>query len=89
MKIEEMRGKWVKEELPRFMGYFEKQLGSNPFLCGTAVTIADLWALPQFRYFTRGVADHVPKECMDGFGVVQAWMARMLEIPEIKAWYKL
>ena len=61
----------------------------SPFLCGSSVTIADLWALPQFRYYVRGIADHVPADCLNPYTSVQAWMQRMYSIPAIKDWYKM
>lgn len=89
-KVKAMREKFVAEDLPRFMTFFSKILEErgNAFFCGPKITIADLQILPQLRYYTRGVADFVPPTCLDGFPVVTAWIQRMLEVPQIKAWYE-
>ena len=42
---------------------------------------------PQIEYFTRGVADHVPVNCLEPFPQVRAWIARMVALPPIKAYY--
>lgn len=31
---------------------------------------------PQLLYFTKGVADHVPKDCLDKYPQVMAYLAR-------------
>ncbi|CAE8606870.1 unnamed protein product [Polarella glacialis] len=88
-KTKEMREKFLAEEMPKFMGFYTKALekSGGPFFCGQKVTIADLQILPQLRYYSRGVADFVPANTLEPFPVVTAWIARMLEVPQIKAWY--
>ena len=39
------------------------------------------------RYFTKGVADHIPTDCLNVYPEVVAYMERMLAVPEIKEWY--
>jgi len=88
--VRALREKFVAEGLPRFMGYFTAKLESTgAFLCGANVTIADLMLLAQLRYFASGTADNVPKDCLDAYPQVTAWMGRMYAIPEIKAKYGL
>eukprot|EP00928_Gymnodinium_smaydae_P054442 TRINITY_DN38206_c0_g1_i1.p1 TRINITY_DN38206_c0_g1~~TRINITY_DN38206_c0_g1_i1.p1 ORF type:complete len:656 (+),score=166.83 TRINITY_DN38206_c0_g1_i1:137-2104(+) len=88
--VQALREKFIAEELPKFMGYFTAALEkSGAFLCGASPTIADLQLFPQLRYYTKGVADHVPADCLDKFPAIKAYLTRMLELPEIKAWYKL
>lgn len=85
-----LREAFVAESLPQFMGFFTQKLeATGAFLCGDKPTIADLQVLAQLRYFTKGVADYVPKDCLEKYPTVTAWMARMHEIPEIKKWYGL
>merc|ERR1712232_8196 len=87
-KVKAMREKFVAEDLPKFMGFYTKFLNqSGAFFCGSTPTIADLAILPQLRYFKKGVADHVPADVLDAYPVVNAWMDRMHELPQIKAWY--
>lgn len=86
-KVEEMRTNFLKETMPKFMGYFETFLGDGPFLCGKNVTIADLSLLPTLYNFTTGNVDYVPKDCLEAYPKIAAWVTRMRELPKIKAWY--
>lgn len=92
-KTKEMREKFLAEELPKFMGFLAGILekSSGPYFCGDKVTIADLCILPQLRYFTKGVADFIPKDVMEkddaSFKKVMAWINTMMEVPQIKEWY--
>jgi len=89
VKVQAMREKFVAEDLPKFMGFYTKILeaAGGAFFCGSEITIADLAILPQVRYFKKGVADHIPATCVDDYPVVNAWLDRMMETPQIKAWY--
>merc|ERR1711862_870742 len=84
--VKKMREKFVAEDLPRFMGYFTNLLAkfSGPFFAGENVTIADLCIFPQLRYFTRGIADHVPADCLGPYTEIVAWMDAMKAVPQIK-----
>lgn len=90
-KVREMRETFLAESLPMLMGHYVRILegSGGAYFCGAELTIADLMVLAQLRYFQKGVADFVPAECLDPYPVVTAWITRMYEIPEIKAWYKL
>ena len=39
-------------------------------------------------YYTRGVADYVPKDCIDKYPVVVAWIARFKALPALSSHYK-
>ena len=71
------------------MGYITLALKASggAFLAGDKFTIADCMAVPQLGYFTRGVADHVPKDCLNKFPEVVAYLARCKAVPAIKEWY--
>ena len=76
--------------LERFMRYFEAHLdaaGGNAFLCGTQPTIADLDVWPRLTYFTRGIADGVPKDSLDKYPKIKAYLQRMAAHPKIAAYY--
>jgi len=76
--------------LERFVGYFEAHLdaaGGNAFLCGAQPTIADLDVWPRLSYFTKGIADHVPKDSLDKFPKIKAYLQRMAAHPKIAAFY--
>mmetsp|Transcript_15650 Transcript_15650/g.32607 ORF Transcript_15650/g.32607 Transcript_15650/m.32607 type:complete len:227 (+) Transcript_15650:3-683(+) len=88
--VKKLREIFLAEHLPKFMGFFSKKLeATGAFFCGDKPTIADLQILAQLRYYTKGVADYVPADCLTPYSTVTAWMDRMHAIPAIKAWYKL
>ena len=88
--VQKLRESFLAESMPKFMGFFSQKLeATGAFFCGDKPTIADLQILAQLRYFTKGVADHVPADCLTPYPVVTSWMDRMHAIPQIKAWYKL
>lgn len=85
-----LRETFVANELPLFMGYLTVHLEqTGAFLCGPKPTIADCQWLPQVRYYAKGIADHVPTDCLDKYPAVLAWIKRMHEIPAVKKWYGL
>jgi len=89
-KVEEMRTNFLKNDMPKFMGFFKAKLDkTGAFFCGDKPTCPDLMILAQLRYFTKGVADHVPADSLAPYPDIIAWMDRMYAIPEIKAWYKM
>ena len=86
-KIKEMREKFITTALPKYLGYLSRALeeaGDGGFLAGSKISIADCQALPQLNYFTRGVADHVPSDCLNAFPAITAYLERMKTIPAIK-----
>lgn len=89
--VKRLRERFVEdpEAFPRFLAYFTERLQATPFLCGAKPTIADLRLLPQLRYYTLGKADHVATNVLDKYPAITRWMARMMAIPEIKAWYAI
>jgi glutathione S-transferase len=89
--VKGMREKFISSgTMARFVGYFEKQItemGGN-FLAGEHPTIADAYLIPELRKFQAGHIDHVPTDCLDGFEVITAYIARFLALPEVASWYK-
>jgi len=77
--IEKLRTSFLANELPRYMGYFTDFIKENggSFMCGEDLTIADLAAYIQINYFRRGIADHVPRESLDKFPEILAYLARV------------
>jgi len=47
-------------------------------------TIADCQLYPQIHYFSRGIADFVPKDSLEPFPLTRAWIARMQALPAVK-----
>jgi glutathione S-transferase len=89
-KTKDMRETWMRDTLPRYMGHLKNALDSNSgkFLCGSHVTLADVFWLPRIRFLCSGVASHIPPTVLDGFPEVLAWKNRMMNVPAIKQWYE-
>lgn len=86
--VKMLREKFVADELPKYMVMLTAELEkTGAFLCGASPTIADCQLVPQLDYFTRGVADHVPKDCLDKYPAVTAYIARFKALPALKGHY--
>jgi len=87
--VQAVREKFMKDIFPVNMQYLTDALkeGGSKFVCGDVVTIADLQWYPQLRYFTTGISEHIPTDCLNAYPEVVAYMARMHEVPQIKEWY--
>jgi len=87
--VQKLRANFLAETLPRFAGYFAKALddGKKKFLCGATPTIADCYALPMFRYYTKGIADGIPSDCLKPYPVITAYIDRMMALEPIAKWY--
>lgn len=88
--VGKLRAKFVAEDLPRFAGYFSKQIEQcgGAFLCGEEPTIADCTLVPQLRYLTKGIADGVPTDCLAPFTTITAYIDRFMSIPQVAKWYE-
>ena len=87
--VRKIRESFLADDLPRYMGYFADMIdenGGNAYLTGENLTIADISAYQQIAYFTKGIADHVPKECLEPYPEVLAWMKRVEEHPGVAAY---
>ena len=84
-----LRETWIREKLPVYMGFFADHIEKNGgrFLAGDSLTIADLSAAPDILYFTKGIADYVPKDCLDKFPKIKAYLDAFYAEPRIKAYY--
>lgn len=84
-----IRQAWVRDELPKFMGFFERLLRENggPFLSGSELRICDLYAVIRLDYYRQGIADHVPTTCLDGFPAITAYLQAVFEEPRVAAYY--
>eukprot|EP00584_Thalassiosira_punctigera_P010567 CAMPEP_0172533224 /NCGR_PEP_ID=MMETSP1067-20121228/6006_1 /TAXON_ID=265564 ORGANISM="Thalassiosira punctigera, Strain Tpunct2005C2" /NCGR_SAMPLE_ID=MMETSP1067 /ASSEMBLY_ACC=CAM_ASM_000444 /LENGTH=235 /DNA_ID=CAMNT_0013317841 /DNA_START=124 /DNA_END=831 /DNA_ORIENTATION=+ len=86
--IERMRKGFVADELPKYMGFFTDLINESggKFLCGDDLTIADILAYQEIAYFGRGIADHVPKESLEPYPDILAWMGRVDAHPKVAAY---
>jgi glutathione S-transferase len=89
-KIKEMREKWTKEELPKFLDRIEGLLngsGGKWLVAGDEPTIADCSAVPLLRYFTRGHVDHVDATCLDSHPKIVEYIKRFCALDAIQGRY--
>lgn len=87
-KILELRNKYMTEDFGKYQQHLSDALASGPYLCGDAMTLADIFWLVRVRYLQSGVADGIPKNCIDAFPAVKEWYARMMADEGIAGWYK-
>lgn len=88
--MKKMREKFLKDDLPVYMGFIVAALKeTGAFIAGSNPTIADCQLLPQLAYFTKGIADFVPKDCLEPYPEIIAYINRMNAVPAIKEWYGL
>jgi len=90
-KVLELRAAFIATELPKYLGFFQAWIeaaGGDGFLCGPTPTIADCALVPALKYYTLGVADGVPTDCLEGNPAIVAYLARFAAIPSVAAWYE-
>jgi glutathione S-transferase len=87
--IQKLRENFLIEELPRYMGYLADMInvdGNGKYLTGEDMTIADISAYQQISYFRKGIADHVPKDCLEQYPEIMAWLGRVEGHPKFAAY---
>jgi glutathione S-transferase len=89
--IKTMRTEWIKNDLPTFLGRIEGLLdksGGKWLVAGLDnPTIADCYAIPQLRAFTKGHIDHVDTKCLETHPKVVDYVKRFCDLPPIKGRY--
>lgn len=88
--IKAMRERFVKEELPVYLKQLETLLArnDNKFLASSEKpSIADCYAIPSLRSFTRGYLDDIPSNCLDGHPLIVDYIQRFCALPEIQGRY--
>jgi glutathione S-transferase len=77
--VKKLRTAFVENDLPRFMQHFSLLIKENgdQFLTGEHLTIADIAAYQTINYFRRGLADHVPQDCLDKHSAILEWLGRI------------
>jgi glutathione S-transferase len=78
----------MREEFPRYVGFFNQRFAKSKYLVGDQVTIADCALIPQLRRFCSGGIDHVSKDCLEEYPELKAYYDRFHAIPQVAAWYE-
>ena len=90
--VKKMRTTFVKEELPKWLGFLEGWLNrtddGSKFLVGSEPTIADCQLIPVLRSLTRGHVDHVDTKCLESNPKIVSYVKRFCDLPSIKGRYE-
>lgn len=90
-RTEAIRTAFVKDELPKYLGFYEQLLttsGGDWLVAGDKPTIADCFAVPNLRRFTRGFMDAIPRDCLETHPKVVAYLERFCALPEMAGRYE-
>ncbi|GAX22540.1 hypothetical protein FisN_14Hh163 [Fistulifera solaris] len=88
--IKAMRERFVNQDLPVYLKQLETLLArhDNKFLASTdKPSIADCYAVPSLRSFTRNYLDHIPGNCLDDHPLIVDYIKRFCALPEIQGRY--
>ena len=84
-----LRENFLAEPLPRYMTYVKDMISANGggFLTGDYLTIADLDMYIAVKYYSKGIADHVPADTLDAYPEVKEWLEKVETEPRVAAYY--
>jgi prostaglandin-H2 D-isomerase / glutathione transferase len=88
--IKKLRETFIATDLPKYMKFLAALLKRNDgkWLASTdEPTIADCYALPIVRGFTRGHMDHFPTTVLDDFPEIVDWIKRFCALESVKGRY--
>ena len=88
--IQTLREKYVAEALPKYVKFLSDLIKANDgkWLASKGEpTIADCFAVPILRNFTRGHLDYVPTSCLDFDEVIVDYIKRFCAIESVKGRY--
>jgi len=89
-KLKSMRQAWIKDELPIYLGHLMAKIEKNGgkwLASSDKPTIADCYAVPALRNYTRGHIDHVDSSCLDSYKPIVDYVKRFCELEGIKGRY--
>ena len=90
MRTEALRTNFVKEILPKFLDYIQDLLdksGDVWLVPGEHPTIADCFAVPYLRRFSRGYIDYIPATSLETHPRVVQYLERFCALPELQGRY--
>lgn len=102
LRTEQLRTTFCESILPIFLAYFDDMLqksqdynkkngasdSDNYWLVpGTSPTIADCFAVPYLRRYSRGYIDYIPSNCLETHPRVVQYLERFCALPEIQGRY--
>jgi len=86
--VKTLRENFMQDALGKYMGFVTDMIKANggKFVAGE-LSIADLDLFVSITYYTKGIADHVPKDCLDQFPEILAWIEAVKTEPRVAAYY--
>ncbi len=83
-----VREAFLKTELPKYCGFFSDLIekSGGPFVCGPEPTLADCCLAPVLERFTLGYIDHVPKEALEPYPAMKAYLEAFKSLPQVIAY---
>jgi glutathione S-transferase len=88
--VQELREKFVSEELPKYLQRFSDMLSSHGgkwLVAGENPTVADCVAVPVLRSFTNGHLDFVNTNCLDGHPLVVEYIKNFCALDGVQGRY--
>jgi len=88
--IKGMREKFVAEQLPTRLGFLAAKIEQNDgkwLAPGGEPTIADCYAVPFIRQFTKGHIDHVDTKCLEINPTIVDYIKRFCALDRVKGRY--
>lgn len=84
-----IRQKWMKDTMPKFLGYLEAKLkeSTSGWLVGDSITIADLRVEGNLDWISSGTLDGIPKNVLDTYPLLKGHMKKVRDHEDVKAWY--
>jgi glutathione S-transferase len=86
--IRALRQAFLAQEMPKYSGFFTQMIARSggPFLCGDQPTLADCCLAPVLERYTLGFVDHVPKETLQVYPAMVAYLAAFKALPQVQAY---
>jgi prostaglandin-H2 D-isomerase / glutathione transferase len=88
--IKKLREKFTSQDLPMYVKYITdllKKNGGKWLASNDEPTIADCYAVPMLRNFTRGHLDYVPTSCLDSSPEIVDYIQRFCALEQVKGRY--
>eukprot|EP00551_Chaetoceros_affinis_P010773 CAMPEP_0203675970 /NCGR_PEP_ID=MMETSP0090-20130426/22792_1 /ASSEMBLY_ACC=CAM_ASM_001088 /TAXON_ID=426623 /ORGANISM="Chaetoceros affinis, Strain CCMP159" /LENGTH=235 /DNA_ID=CAMNT_0050542345 /DNA_START=115 /DNA_END=822 /DNA_ORIENTATION=- len=84
-----IRERWMKNTLPRFLGFIEKKLTTNEgskWIVGNDISIADLALYCELEWISGGILDGIPTSVLDTYPACLTLMENVKTNERIKSW---
>ena len=79
----------VRDEFPKFFGFFEKTLKANGtgFFVGGSITIADLYFFGLLKRVMAGGVEHIDPSFLQAYPACLASFQNIASHPKVVEWY--